>query len=60
MSCATSRHCENEYVETCAFNILILHLNENNANVLGDCVVGSGLGMNDYRMTSKHSNTFQY
>ena len=43
-----------------AFNVFISHLNENNARVLGGCVVGSILGMNDYRMTSKHSNAFQY
>ena len=38
-----------------AFNMFKLHLNENDANVSGDCLAGSGLGMNHYRITSKHS-----
>ena len=36
------------------------HLNENNERVLGGCVAGSIPGMNEYCMTSKHSNAFQY
>ena len=43
-----------------AFIVFVPHLNENNASALCGCVVGSILGMNDHRMTSKHSNAFQH
>ena len=53
------QHCTASLILS-AFNRCVSHLNENDANEWDGCVAGSTLGMNDYRMTSKHSNAFQY
>ena len=53
-------HCPATFLTPSALNIIVSHLNENNASVLGGCLAGSILGMNGYRMTSTHWNAFQY
>ena len=53
------RHCL-ATLTLSAFNVFVSDLNENDASVLGGCEVGLISGMNDYRMTSSHSNAFQH
>ena len=47
------QHCPATFTPS-AFNIIVSHLNKNDASILGGCLTGSIPGMNDYRMTSTH------